>query len=107
MRRLLVRIAQFVDPDIMTVEAANAPEALAALQLQHFTLVITDYHMPGLTGLDVVMAAHAQDPARPIIVVSAQESVEPAALAAGATAFVAKPFTVERFAALLRTLLPF
>lgn len=106
MRRLLSRIAQFVDPDIAVVEAANAAEALVALGQRPFSLVLTDYHMPGGTGLDVVLAAHAQDPERPIVVVSAQSSVEAAALAAGATMFVAKPFTVEALAALLRSLLP-
>ena len=102
MRRLLVRVAQFVDPNILVVEAPNGTEALSALQGRSFTVVITDYHMPGINGLDVVMAAHAQAPARPIIVVSAEEEVEPAVLAAGASVFIAKPFAVERFAAILR-----
>lgn len=106
MRRLLVRVAQFVDPAATIVEAPTGAEALTALQLRSFNVVITDYHMPGASGLDVVMAAHTQSPTRPVIVVSAEEAVEAAVLAAGASVFVAKPFAVERFAAILRSLLP-
>lgn len=106
MRRLLVRIAQFVVPDAAVVEAATGSEALAALQQTQFTIVITDYHMPGPSGLDVVLAAYAQTPTRPIIVVSAQSEVEPVVLAAGATMFFAKPFAVEPLTAALRSLMP-
>lgn len=106
MRRLLVRVAQFVDPQIGVVEAVSGAEALAALQTQVFSIVMTDYHMPGMSGLDVVLAAHAQSPTRPIIVVSAQHDVEATVLAAGATLFIAKPFAVEQVAATLRSLLP-
>jgi CheY-like chemotaxis protein len=106
MRRLLVRVAQFVDPRIGVVEAESGAEALAALQQHAFSIVITDYHMPGMSGLDVVLAAHAQSPSRPIVVVSAQHEVEATVLAAGATLFIAKPFAVEQVAAMLRSLLP-
>ncbi len=106
MRRLLVRIAQFVVPDVAVVEAATGAEALAALQQTQFTIVITDYHMPGSSGLDVVLAAHAQSPAPPVIVVSARAEVEPVVLAAGATMFFAKPFAVEPMTTALRALLP-
>jgi CheY-like chemotaxis protein len=106
MRRLLVRIAQFVVPDVAVVEVPTGAEALAALQQTAFTIVITDYHMPGSSGLDVVIAAYAQSPGRPIIVVSARAEVEPIVLAAGATMFFAKPFAVEPMTAALRSLLP-
>ena len=105
-RRLLVRVARFVAPHMEVVEAQTGAEALAVLQQHAFTVIITDYHMPGNTGLDIVLAAHAQWPTLPIIVVSARPDVEAAVLAAGATLFIAKPFTVEQVAAALRLLLP-
>ncbi|MDP9310083.1 MAG: response regulator [Chloroflexota bacterium] len=104
-RRLLVRVAQFVAPHMEVVEAQTGAEALTALQQHAFTVIITDYHMPGNTGLEIVLAAHAQSPTRPIIVVSAQHDVEAIVLAAGATLFIAKPFAVEHVAATLRSLL--
>ncbi len=104
-RRLLVRVAQFVDPRIAITEASSGPGALSALRHRCFKVVITDYHTPGLTGLEVVTAADMRSPTRPVIVVSGKKEVEPVVLAAVAVVFAAKPCVVDRFATMLRSFL--
>jgi len=50
--------------------AANGTEALARFQKEAFRLVVADYKMPGLTGLDVVREMRTLDPALPVLMVS-------------------------------------
>jgi CheY-like chemotaxis protein len=104
-RMLLVRLIQNVAPDAEVVKAKNGVEALSALQHYAFGLIITDYHMPGASALDILSSARAQDPWVPVVVVSARPQVESSVLAAGATAFFAKPFEIEPFSSLLQQLL--
>ena len=65
------------------------------------SLLILDLRLPDGDGLDLVHAARALNPPVPVIVVTAfpTKAAREAALAAGAAAFLAKPFVA---AALLR-----
>lgn len=104
-RTLLVRLIQNVAPDAALIQAKNGVEALSALQHYAFTLIITDYHMPGASALDILSAAQTQNPFVPVVVISARPQVEASVVAAGAIAFFAKPFEIEPFSALLHQLL--
>ena len=104
-RRVLVQVVQNVAPHAHIIQATNGTDARATLCQYAFALVITDYHMPGASGLDILIAARAQDAALPVIVVSACSQVGASVRAAGATAFFCKPFEIESFAALLREVL--
>ena len=57
--------------------------------------------LPDGDGLDIIRAAHAQDPKLPVIVVTAfaSRAARDAAVASGASAFLPKPFPAS---ALLR-----
>ncbi|HEX6293183.1 MAG TPA: response regulator [Herpetosiphonaceae bacterium] len=101
-RALLVRVVQNVAPNAVIVQATSGTEALSALQQHSFTLVITDYHMPGASALDILAATHARDADVPVIVVSARSQVEPKVRAAGAAAFFSKPFEIEALTAIVR-----
>jgi DNA-binding NtrC family response regulator len=105
-RRVLARVVQRARPDATIVEAADGSHAIAAVHRQPLDLVITDYHMPHASGLDVVAAVRAHSPRLPVVIVSAHPHIEPAAMTAGATAFVTKPFSIEQLTALIRSLLP-
>src|ERR1700680_5174227 len=84
--------------------ARNGAEALAAASSEEFDAVISDIYMPDGDGLTMVQELRALFPALPIILMTAQGSVELAvrAVEEGATDFIAKPFEVSAVAALLR-----
>ena len=66
--------------------------------------VLSDIFMPDGGGLELVKDLHQADPAIPIILMTAQGSVEAAvsAMAEGATDFIGKPFDVAEVVCLLR-----
>src|ERR1700724_569487 len=84
--------------------ARNGAEALAAASAGEFDAVISDIYMPDVDGLTMVQELRAQFPSLPIVLMTAQGSVELAvrAVEEGATDFIAKPFEVSAIAALLR-----
>jgi two-component system, repressor protein LuxO len=83
------------------VQAASRVEGLKAIESRPPALVIADLRLPDGDGLDIIRAARAQEPQVPVIVITAFASpaARDAALASGASAFLAKPFPAS---ALLR-----
>jgi DNA-binding NtrC family response regulator len=53
------------------VPAYNAEQALALLDKQDFDLLITDFRMEGMNGLQLARAVHARNPFVPVIIVTA------------------------------------
>jgi DNA-binding NtrC family response regulator len=84
--------------------ARNGTEALAAASTQKYDAVISDIFMPDGDGLEMVQKLRTVFPSLPIILMTAQGSVELAvrAVEEGATDFIAKPFDVSAVATLLR-----
>src|SRR6267142_785796 len=84
--------------------ARTGREALQAARASSFDAVVSDIFMPDGDGLDVVRELHAISPATPIILITAQGSVELAvrAVSEGASDFIAKPFEIAALAALVR-----
>jgi DNA-binding NtrC family response regulator len=84
--------------------ARNGTEALAAASTGKFDAVISDIYMPDGDGLQMVQKLRTVLPSLPIILMTAQGSVELAvrAVEEGATDFIAKPFEVSAVAGLLR-----
>ncbi|MDP1781479.1 MAG: response regulator [Hydrogenophaga sp.] len=85
----------------------HAAQALAALreQAEPFDLVITDYNMPGMSGLDFARAVKALWPDSPVAITSGyiSEELRAQAPAAGVSELIYKPNTVEElFAAVDR-----
>ena len=60
-------------------------------------LVVTDLRMPGADGMTILAVAVADDPARPVIIMTAHASVAAAVAAVreGAFDFITKPFTAD------------
>ncbi len=81
-------------PDWIRVDAANADEALAALEEQKPDLVVLDFNMPGRDGLDLAAQLRRMRPTMPVAVISAnhQQEIIDRANAVGA-AFLSKPLT--------------
>ena len=82
----------------------DATEALARLSAGRYDLVLTDLHMPGGDGLDLIRRARAAQGGLSCVVFSASPTVDDAvqAMRAGADDFVAKPFDAERLCDVVR-----
>lgn len=82
----------------------NGREAISIAAKESFDAIVSDVYMPEGGGLDVLRELRAVRPDVPIVLITAQGSVDLAvrALAAGATDFIAKPFEVQALAGLLR-----
>jgi CheY-like chemotaxis protein len=102
-RAVLAHLVVQLCPDATITEVAHGAEALSVAAQQHPDLIITDYHMPVMDGLELVRTLRAQDATMPILVLSSDTSIAQAILAAGATAFLPKPFRVRVLRELLRT----
>ena len=63
----------------------------------HFDLVLTDWNMPGKSGLEVVKEIRRKDPKVPIIMITteAEKSRVIQAIQAGVSDYLVKPFTAE------------
>jgi signal transduction histidine kinase/CheY-like chemotaxis protein len=89
------------------IEQREALEALKA-GLIPFSLVITDFKMPGLSGIDVARAVHEARPGLPVVVVSAyvNDALRMQAAAVGVSELIAKTHEVEDLRDLVQRLIP-
>ena len=82
-------------------EATDGPEALAKLRDQKFDLVISDWNMAPMSGLELLkqVRADAQLKGVPFLMITAESRTDSAAEAeqAGADDHVAKPFNARMF----------
>jgi CheY-like chemotaxis protein len=87
-----------------TIAAGSRQAALEALEGESLALIIADVRLPDGDGLDVVRAARARLHPPPVIVVTgfASQQSRQQALAAGATAYLAKPFSTSALTSLVR-----
>jgi two-component system chemotaxis response regulator CheY len=80
-----------------TAEADDGTTALPMLEGGQFDFVITDWNMPGMTGIDLLKAIRANDRLKslPILMVTAEAKRDQiiAAAQAGVNGYVVKPFT--------------
>ena len=91
-------------------EASNGREALLLLGRGQYDLLITDWNMPEMCGLDLVMEIRKTEPIKnmPILMVttvSAKEDIVNA-LKAGVNNYVVKPFDAATLQAKVTQLVP-
>jgi len=82
----------------VTVETAfDGETALARIAARPPDLVIADIRMPGMSGIDLIVAARRLDPDLPVIVMTAFRPADITRLEQGPfTGFLEKPFEFER-----------
>jgi len=82
----------------------SGKEALDQMHELAPDIVLTDIRMPGVTGLDVLEAVRQRDPEVPVILMTAQASLQSAvkAVNAGAFYYLQKPFSNADLVALCR-----
>ena len=78
-------------------EADDGESALTMLRAQSFDLVVTDWNMPNMTGIDLLRAIRAEATLKgmPVLMVTAENNRDQiiAAAQAGVNGYVVKPFT--------------
>jgi two-component system, cell cycle sensor histidine kinase and response regulator CckA len=92
-------VTPFEDPRLAREEFRLRPDA--------FDLVLTDYTMPGFSGLDLARDLHAVRPDIPVVLSSGYMATSDitAAMDAGIAAFVQKPTLHEELGMILHTAL--
>lgn len=80
--------------------AASAKEGISIFESQSIDLIMTDYRMPGGTGLDVLHAVKRINPGVPLILITAYGSIEGAveAMRDGAFDYISKPVKLNALA---------
>jgi two-component system, cell cycle response regulator len=91
--------------DAAQVETAgSAEDALVALRRAPVDLVLTDLHLPGLSGIELLSRVRADHPDTDVILITAHASVDSAvqALRMGAADYLNKPVHVDELALVVR-----
>lgn len=94
--------------DVAVVTAASGQAALDVLEREPIDLIISDYKMPGMNGLEFLGRAIKTRPTIPRILVTAFPDLEIAIRAineANIENFFTKPFEAEQVLAVVRSLL--
>lgn len=101
-RRLLVR--HFARQNIAVVDVGDAESAIQAFRERAFDAVITDVHLPGMTGLDLALAIREIRPQQPVVFVTGDvdENLAQEALAHEGAGYLLKPFEFFELDAALR-----
>src|SRR5579864_4692836 len=86
-----------------TAAAADAVEALKILQDEPQDLVISDLHLPGMSGLELLKKIRAQYPETEVVMITAYGTVVTAveAMKSGAYDYVTKPIHLYELGALV------
>jgi DNA-binding NtrC family response regulator len=88
--------------DVVTAQGGKA--GLEALKASAPDIVLTDIKMPGVSGTEILAAVREQDPETPVILMTAQASLQSAiqAVNQGAFYYIQKPFSNDDLVAICR-----
>lgn len=92
--------------DDLEVTGENDPERALEMALEgDYDVVVSDYKMPGLDGLELCEALRTSGGRLPFVLFSAREpeDVQPAAAEAGVDSFVQKSTGTEQYSVLAQT----
>ncbi|OQY25697.1 MAG: hypothetical protein B6I34_01705 [Anaerolineaceae bacterium 4572_32.1] len=106
-RLLLQRGLARLEPSLQVRVANSSVQALEFLRDEFFDLVVTDYQMPGMNGLELVEAIHQSYPNTKVVLMTAYpsaqvtEQVDRLAL----DAYILKPFSTRHLQEIIHDLL--
>jgi DNA-binding NtrC family response regulator len=102
LRRLLE--LQLADEGFRTRGVDSAEAGLQLVGNEPFDLAVSDYKLPGMTGVEFLHALKRVDANLPVIIMTAYGSVEAAveAMKAGASDYVLKPFSLAELVLVIR-----
>jgi len=103
-----IHINNFNRMGIMDVDQAeNGNEAVEAANRIRYDLILLDWHMPGMNGLEVLKILRTQGNNVPIVFCtdeSEKDSIKSAMLG-GATRYITKPYTPTQFRTIMSEIL--
>jgi two-component system chemotaxis response regulator CheY len=109
MTRSMIRAVVEEIDDLETVEAATGFEALKALPLQKFDLIVTDINMPDINGLELINFVKKDERYKeiPLLIISTEKSDEDKkrGMSIGANAYITKPFQPQQLQDTVKSLL--
>ena len=96
MRKIIIRALGGLGISDIT-EAENGDAAVSLFPTAPFDLVLTDWNMPGKTGLEVIQAIRATNKETPIIMITteAEKRRVVEAIQAGVSDYLVKPFEAD------------
>ena len=94
-------------PDVEVNRAVNAEEALQFLGQQSADIILTDHHMHGMSGVDMVRHLRSQGLTQPMMLITAYDTIQlqREAREAGINEIVPKPFQIDQLLAQVSDLL--
>jgi DNA-binding NtrC family response regulator len=97
--RILLRNEGF---EVTTAQGGKAD--MEQIRAGTHDIILSDVRMPQVSGLDILSAAREQDPMTPVILMTAQASLQSAisAVNSGAFYYIQKPFSNDELVAILR-----
>jgi CheY-like chemotaxis protein len=104
-RAFLARALAVISPQASIVTAEDGRRALALFTSGAVDLVISDQHMPHLSGLELLQTIRRSSDV-PFILISADSAVGEMASTAGASSFLAKPFALNALRRAVEALAP-
>jgi two-component system chemotaxis response regulator CheY len=105
MRLIVSRILKQTGLVNEIAEAENGQQALEHLRAQPADVVMSDWNMPEMTGIELLRSLRSEGIEVPFVFVTSESTAEMREIAAeaGATSLIAKPFTRELLEAELST----
>jgi FixJ family two-component response regulator len=102
LRTALVRLVRSLGYGVRAF--ASADELLQSGAVGQFACIVSDIHMPGMSGLELARHVHGLPSPVPIILITArtEPGVEAVAAARGAVCFLRKPFEASALSECLR-----
>ena len=105
----MVRAALGTLGDVTFAEAGSGLQAIETLAVQPVQAVLLDLNMPDMHGMDVLkfLRSHQQFSKLPVMILTTRgdETSRDAALEAGATAYMTKPFSPTALVSSVKALL--
>jgi two-component system chemotaxis response regulator CheY len=105
-RRIVIKALGMVGIN-ETTEAADGAEAVAAATADNFDVVLLDWNMPKMSGIETLRALRQEGVKTPVIMVTteAEKSRVIEAIKSGANDYLIKPFSPDQLAQKVKTVL--
>jgi two-component system, chemotaxis family, chemotaxis protein CheY len=107
MRKIIIRTLQAIGVPNAT-EAKDGVEAVELFKKGGIDLVLTDWNMPGKTGLDVIREIRAENASVPIIMITTEAEKRRVleAIQVGVSDYIIKPFEADMLREKLKKFIP-